>query len=218
MAARSFSHGMSLLQALLLCGSMAACAAGADLPCPLSQEQMAVPEAGWVSFTVVNESCISLCSLNIAPTVCDDWGWDWLGSDSLSPGEKLTVFLPPGRFDMLVEDCTQMEFIWEKIDVGEGSSFEITSDEPDSTACKHSLTVTNLTDEAICYMWIAGPHSQSFGANWLGDDSIAPGTTRTFTVPEGTYDLKAETCDFGLLRVALGVAVSGDAAWQVPAP
>ncbi|MBN1264712.1 MAG: hypothetical protein JXA25_04415 [Anaerolineales bacterium] len=201
---------------LVVAVGISACG-GADLPCPIPRDKMNDPDPDWVAFTLVNESCTSFCSMSIAPTKCDDWGYDWLGTDSLAPGEQWTIKLPPGRYDLFVEDCTQQVFIWEKINVLEESSFEVTGDENSSAACVHSLTVENNASEPICHMWIAGPHSESFGLNWLGEDSIPSGETRTFIVPEGSYDLKAEACDFRLLHVELDVQISGETFWDVPA-
>jgi hypothetical protein len=196
--------------------SISSCTAGGDLPCPIPEDKMNDPDPDWISFTVVNESCVSFCSLLIAPTRCDDWGLDWIGIDSLPPGEQRTVKVPAGRYDLLLEDCTQLEFIWEKIDITEASEFEVTGEVENSAACGNSVTVTNNADEAVCYMWIAAPHSESFGANWLGHDSIEPGAARKFLVPEGTYDLKAETCEFDLLRIEMDVDISGEVYWPVP--
>jgi hypothetical protein len=129
----------------------------------------------------------------------------------------LTLYLPAGRYDLLFEDCTQYGHIIERVDIYEDSYYEITSDEESSSACRQSLPVENSSPEAICYMWIAGPHSVSFGANWLGEDSIPAGAERIFIVPESTYDLKAEGCDFELLRIELDVEISGETLWAVPA-
>ena len=210
--AKSILTAAVLYTALVLCG----CMQGADIACPIPEQKMTDPDPGWVPFNVVNESCISFCSLLIAPTGCDDWGLDWIGVDSLPPGEEWPVKLPPGRYDILLEDCTQQQFIWEKIDILEESEFTLSGEAEYSDACQHSLTVENHTQDPVCYMWIAAPYSESFGANWLGNDSIQPGGTRTFIAPEGTYDLKAESCDFTLLRVELDVHISGDVIWSIP--
>lgn len=205
-----------MVSALFLAIFLVSCGAGKDLPCPISHEQMDHPDPDWPSFTLQNEACISICSVNIAPGSCDDWGYDWLGSDSLPPGDQLTFHLPPGRYDLLLEDCTQYEYVMEKVDIDNDSYFEITGEEEESSACRHWLTVINHSSEPICYMWIAGPHSVSFGANWLGDDSIPAGDERKFIVPEGVYDLKAEGCEFELLNVELDVKISGETLWVVP--
>jgi hypothetical protein len=61
-----------MVSVLLLATVLVSCAAGQDLPCPISVEQMDHPEPGWPSFTLQNEACISICSVNIAPGRCDD--------------------------------------------------------------------------------------------------------------------------------------------------
>ncbi len=54
---------------------------------------------------LVNRTNDTVCYLYLSPPGDDDWGSDWLGSDSLDPGESQTVNLPPGQWDLRTENC-----------------------------------------------------------------------------------------------------------------
>lgn len=215
---KSFGIYFALSLMSLLLGSCS----GSDLPCPLTYEYLAQPADTWIALTIENESCAAICDINISPHVCDDWGMDFLDIEhdfdvgSLPSGESMTVILPPGSMDILVEDCMDFYYIFEKIKLESDEVFTITSDgTSQSSECDNSLTVQNEADIPICFMWIAAPTSESFGGNWLGRSSIATGQSYTFPVPEGIYDLKAEGCDFERLRIELDVEINSHQTWVV---
>jgi hypothetical protein len=187
-----------------------------DLPCPIPPGWAPGPGEESFQFTLENQSCISICGLWISPTSCNDWGIDMLPGN-LHPGQSAAFTLPPGRYDLDLQDCTGTEFISERLRLNEDYVETIISTGVDSSAdCGTSITVVNNSDRPICHMWIADEDSQSFGYNWLADEQIPAGGSRTFIVPAGQYDLKAEDCDFGFLGSALEVEVEGDFSWMVP--
>lgn len=187
-----------------------------DLPCPVPPGWSPAPDEDSILFTVENQTCISVCGLWISPTSCDDWGIDMLPGN-LHPGQSVTFMLPPGRYDIDFQDCTGSEFIFERQRLTDDDTFTVTGGEADSAAdCSTSITVVNNSDRSICHMWIADEDSQSFGYNWLADEQIPAGGSRTFIVPEGRYDLKAEDCDFGYMLTEMEVEIEGDFTWVVP--
>ncbi len=188
-----------------------------DLSCPIPIEPGDEGSEDWVAFTLENEACATICSLYISPTFCDYWGTDRLGNNNLHPGDSATVYVPPGPYDLLVEECTEDAFQSERHEVTEDYALTIFGgDGEDSNSCTASITVENGADTAICHMWIAGPASERFGLNWRGDEQIASGDSFTFSVYPGSYDVKAEDCDFILLRTELDVDISGHVDWTVP--
>jgi len=201
---------------VLLAGYLAACASGAKLPCPLPTG-MNAPAEGRVRLTLQNDTCMSICSINIAPTACDDWGVDWLVDRPVHSGGAADFYLSPGRYDALVEYCTQESFTVEKLDLAADNTLTISGSTPENKPpCGTSLTVFNQSAVPICYMWIANQASQQFGRNWLRGEQLLPGESRTFFVMPDSYDLKAEDCDFALLRVDLDRQLSGPQTWTVP--
>ncbi|MBN2388662.1 MAG: hypothetical protein JXB85_16715 [Anaerolineales bacterium] len=194
----------------------AGCGLGPDLPCPIPLELNA-PGEGRVAFSLQNDSCTTICGLYISPTACDDWGMEWLGDDNVHSGESASVYLPPGRYDAMIEYCTDEAFIIERLRIEEDQTWTLSSEDPaDGPPCGTSLAVVNNSPSPICHMWIANQYSERFGNNWLGNEQIASGETRLFVLEPGTYDLKAEACDWTLLRIEVGVPLSGPVTWTVP--
>jgi len=59
-----------------------------------------------------------------------------------------------------------------------------------------AFTIVNRSPEEICYVLISSSDSDSWGDDQLGDnDTIEPGDRQTFTMPQDTYDIRAENCD-----------------------
>jgi hypothetical protein len=84
-----------------------------------------------------------------------------------------------------------------------------------AAATRATLTVINQSSVEICYVYISSSESDSWGEDWLGDDSIRPGKRRQFRLPEGEYDVKAEDCDGNMLEEHRGVDLSGNVAWTI---
>ncbi len=202
---------------LMGCSAINPFGASSGLPCPIPTEAMGKPGDDSVSFTFENEFCATICTLNIAPGDCDDWGFDWLGYHNLHSGDSIILEVPPGKYDILIEICTQDYYIWEGLDLTY-DNFATFSDPnvETSSSCASSLTVVNQSPAPICYMWIASPTSESFGLNWLADEQIDSGESYTFVVPAGAYDIKAEDCDFNILRLEIDAHISGHQSWSVP--
>ena len=58
--------------------------------------------------------------------------------------------------------------------------------------------------------------SSSWGTDQLGSSTISAGGSHTFSVPAGSYDLKAEDCSHNVLDTQMGVYISGSTSWSVP--
>ena len=58
-----------------------------------------------------------------------------------------------------------------------------------------TFTIVNRSPEDICYVLISPSDSDSWGDDQLGEnDMISSGDRQTFTMPEGTYDIRVENC------------------------
>jgi len=207
------------LMPLLLAGCTALNGLGfpSKLPCPIPAEMMSSPGEGSVNLTLVNQSCTTICRVYLSPRPCDDWGSDWLQGGRVRSGEQFSLDTLPGRVDLLLEDCSEAEYIIEDLDLDSDSVWTFSEQgDSGSESCRASVTVENHSAEPICHMWIASPISEQFGNNWLGDAQIPGGGEFTFIVPEGTYDLKAEGCAFEFLRVELDVPIGEHIRWPVP--
>jgi CHAT domain-containing protein/Flp pilus assembly protein TadD len=61
-----------------------------------------------------------------------------------------------------------------------------------------TLTIHNNSDETICHAFITVRDAASWGRDWLGDDDIAPGTSYSFTLPAGVYEVMLADCKLNI--------------------
>ena len=70
-----------------------------------------------------------------------------------------------------------------------------------------AFTIVNRSPEDICYVLMSPSDSDSWGDDQLGEnDLINPGDRQTFTMPRGTYDIRAENCDEAAMATAWEVS------------
>jgi hypothetical protein len=79
-----------------------------------------------------------------------------------------------------------------------------------------TVTLNNQSGQAIWYVYISLSTDPTWGDDWLGADVIPAGGSYVFSVPPGTYDLKAEGSGHNMIGQALwGVTLSGSYTWNV---
>jgi hypothetical protein len=79
-----------------------------------------------------------------------------------------------------------------------------------------SLTLVNKLDIPICYVFISPAGSQEWGADWLRNDTILPGSSYTFSLPAGTYDLSARDCsNVSVSPDVYGQEIRGEMTWTI---
>lgn len=135
-----FSLAMGVLMiAVLACGGGRATPTTAPsqptaVPQPTEAHPTATPEAEETgSLEIINNSSIDVWYVYISPSDSDEWGEDWLGSDTILAGESYTITgIEPGTYDLKAEDSehntlvTEMgveiegEMTWTLTDVGGG--------------------------------------------------------------------------------------------------
>jgi hypothetical protein len=58
------------------------------------------------------------------------------------------------------------------------------------------IEIVNRSPDDVCYVFISSSDSDAWGDDQLGEnDRIAPGDSASFSMGEGTFDVRAETCD-----------------------
>lgn len=82
-------------------------------------------------------------------------------------------------------------------------------------AGRATLVIVNQSSAEVCYVYISPTDSDTWGEDWLGDDTIPPGRQRQFKLPAGEYDVKAEDCDGEVIEDHRAVDVSGKVVWTV---
>jgi hypothetical protein len=77
------------------------------------------------------------------------------------------------------------------------------------------VTLINQSDVEICYVYFSSSDNDTWGDDWLGNDSVPPGESYDFTVPEGTYDVRAKDCDGQVIDEHRNVEISGEMNWTI---
>jgi hypothetical protein len=143
--------------------------------------------------TLVNQSGMTVCYVNISLSTDQQWGEDWLGQTGTVPsGQSQWFDVPVGTYDMRAQDC-------EHALIGEAWQVDITADGFTWTLPYSPITVTmvNQSSSPVCYVLISPSTSQFWGSDWLGSSEIIDvGDSRDFAIPPGQqYDLQALDCN-----------------------
>ncbi|NOR82711.1 MAG: PDZ domain-containing protein [Ardenticatenales bacterium] len=164
------------------------------------------------SLTVLNSTNQSIWYIYISPSSSESWGDDWLGDSVLVAAESMTFSVPEGTYDLKALDPDD-NVVAESYDVFISGNMEWTilpEDAEDAT-----LTVHNATTGSIWYVYISPSTSDSWGDDWLGDSVLLAGESMEFSVPEGTYDLKALDPDDNVVAERYDLFISGDMEWTL---
>jgi hypothetical protein len=173
--------------------------------------------------TVINQSSNSICFMRISPVTSSEWGDDWLGSDILDAGAAYTFGpMAAGMYDLRAEFCGGDSTEEYGFNLMADATWTVTGGTAGpgpgpgpQTGGTIQFTVINQTSTAICYMYISPVTSQYWEADWLGADTIPAGSSYTFDVPAGQYDLKADFCGTGESVIEWGQDLTSDTTWTI---
>jgi hypothetical protein len=168
---------------------------------------------GNVTLTVINSSASTVCYMRISPTTSSTWGDDWLGADTISTGASHNFTVPSGSYDLRAEFCGGGDLVQWAIPLTGNMTWTLTGG-GSSGGGNATLTVINSTSSTVCYMRISPTTSSVWGDDWLGSSTIASGASHNFSVPSGSYDLRAEFCGGGE-ATQMGVSISGTITWTL---
>ena len=215
-----YSHLYIPLALAVLASLLGGCSPGAKLPCPESGEEIPVPGSGeeYVALTLKNDSCMSVCVLLVSPDHCEYMGGEnWVKDHPLRSEESITMDIPPGKYTVWVELCTEEYRADEHLKVNSGYVHSIIDPKfGSSPPCGTSLTIVNNSAVPICNLRIGIGESVYVGWNWVGAEHIQPGDSLTVALRPDTYFIRAEACDATWLRSEVDVTVSGHQTWTVP--
>jgi S1-C subfamily serine protease len=81
-----------------------------------------------VELEVENLSSFQICYVFISPSGAQNWGFDRLDFDEvIGPGETRTLELLAGTYDILIQDCDQMDLVEEyELEITEDSVYTVT--------------------------------------------------------------------------------------------
>jgi len=167
------------------------------------------------TLTLANDSSQEVCYVCISPTTDDEWGNDWLGAEeTIPPGASRDFEVTAGSYDLLAADCDS-DILDEQYDISVAGALEWTLSDVKGTGGAVDLTLFNDSGWDVCYVYISPTSSDDWGGDWLGTDIVPDGTSYTFQVPIGSYDLLAEDCDEDALAEEYGVSLSEDTDWTL---
>ena len=214
------SHLYTLLGLAVLAVILGACSPGSRQPCPESGEEIPDPGPGeeYVALTLKNDSCMSVCVLLVSPNHCEYMGGEnWVKDHPLRSGESVTKDIPPGKYAVWSELCTEEYIAEDNLKVRSETIHPITDNKPGSSPpCGTSLTIVNNSAIPICNLRIGSGESVYVGWNWVGSEHIQPGNSLTVALRPDTYFIRAEACDATWLRSEVDVEVFGHQTWTVP--
>lgn len=160
-----------------------------------------------MELTLKNDSGITLCSVYISSTESDSWGDNWLDeNEAIRSGGSRSFQVPEGAYDMRADDCDgNLVAYYMGVDLTGSMTWSL---DPLQRA---PVLVINNSSQEICYLYISQSDSETWGPDWMGEDTTIPaGSTRTFQVPLGTYDLRADDCDQNPLNIQSGINVDAE--------
>lgn len=211
----------TLLGLAIIASLLGACAVGTRLPCPKTGEEIPAPGPGeeYVTLKIQNDFCMSVCQVLVSPDHCEYMGGvDWVEDHPLRSGESVSQEVPPGRYAVWLELCTEEFRADENINVHSDYTHALVDDpgRGGKPPCGTSLTIINNTDVPICRLWISNMDSAYTSWNWVGAEHIQPGESLTLSVRPKTYIIRAEDCDGNRLRTEVDADISGHLDWTVP--
>ncbi len=96
------------------------------------------------------------------------------------------------------------------------SPLELTQGAPSAASDFVEVTLQNQSSWNVCYVFIAPPDETTWGKDWLGENQlIEPDTTFKIEIKPGTYDVRAENCDYMRLDEQYQVQLTSAWNWKV---
>ncbi len=199
----------ALILAALACGGPTPAPPTAAPPtaAPPTKAPPPQPPSGTAEWTLENNSGIPICAVYISPTESDSWGDNRLAENEvIRSGSSRTFQIPEGTYDIRADDCDGNLVAYD-MDVDMVGRMTGSLD----PLQRAPVLVVNNSSHEICYLYISPSDSDTWGPDWMGKDTTIPaGSTRTFQVPLGTYDLRADDCDGNALDIQSGILLEKD--------
>jgi hypothetical protein len=79
-----------------------------------------------------------------------------------------------------------------------------------------TIVLHNNSGQTIWYAYVSSCSDSTWGEDDLGSSTVPNGSTFSFSVPAGCYDLKAEDSSHNVIGTDMGTNVSGTYNWYVP--
>jgi hypothetical protein len=176
------------------------------------------PGGGTANIVLENNSGVDIWYVYVSPTSDSTWGDDDLGADIVPNGSTYTFQVAPGNYDLKAEDSShnQIDVQWD-VSVSGTTYWTIGSGggQPPGGGTA-TIVLHNNSGSTIWYAYVSPTSDSTWGADDLGSATVPNGSTFTFQVAPGNYDLKAEDSSHNAIDVEWDVNVSGTYDWWVP--
>ncbi len=166
--------------------------------------------------TLVNDSDAPICFVYISPTNARDWGDDQLGDrEIVAQGDSYDFSFEVGAYDVLLLDCNGDTLQDERgvtldnsvVATFDGTGLLFAAPTAPSTP---TLTIVNMSDETICYVYISPSSASNWGDDQLDDSEVLEaGSKRAWQVEPEAYDVMLQDCNRDVLEDVRGVTISG---------
>lgn len=193
------------------------------------------PGGGSLTINLVNNLDQAVCYVYIRPGTSTDWGADRLGAATIAGGTSHSFSINPGTYDFRAEDCSRL-MIDEQLDVaisqnstwtinvhmglggggGAGSAGSVTQGGSYTPGSSGSLRLVNNSGSTVCYVYISPTTDTTWGQDQLdSSETVANGSSRTFSVTQGMYDLRADDCSHTVLNDTRGAQIGSNTTWTI---
>jgi hypothetical protein len=200
-----------------------------------SAAQPPPPSGGSLAINLVNNLDQAVCYVYIRPGTSTNWGADRLGSAVIAAGTSQAFNVDAGTYDFRAEDCSRL-MIDEQLDVlisqnstwtinvhmglgsggSSGGTAGITQGGTYTPGSAGSLRLVNNSGSTVCYVYISPTTDTTWGADQLdSSETVANGNSRTFSVTQGMYDLRADDCSHAVLNDTRGVQIGSNTTWTI---
>jgi hypothetical protein len=180
------------------------------------------------TLTVQNDSSSAIWYVRFSPTWDTQWGEDRLGeAETIQPGGARSWTVPSDTYNVEVEFSDHRKLdapeVYEVTSGGEvtcrvhdvaapsPSPAPAATPAPPPAPATGTLTVSNETQQPLYRVRFKPTTDAAWGEDRLGgSETIEPGTSRSWTVPAGTYHVKVEFGDGTALGSLEEYAVPAD--------
>jgi hypothetical protein len=190
---------------------------------PVGKPATATPDTGGDGAALIvlyNDTLYDLCHLYISPPTGDGPVDDLVGPEGMIPsGYPHTIFdIPPGDYDLRVEDCEGNLVAGEYgVSLSGKIPWAVPGSIGDSGISVEEgvvLTLVNDTLEEVCLVWAGRPASE-WSADVLDDATIPAGDSLEVLFPPGTWALMAQDCSGADMAYEASYDVTSDTEWHI---
>ena len=173
-------------------------------------EPTSTPEPEGASIEVYNATEKDIHFVYISSAKQDSWGDNVIEGRVISPGSSYIIEgVTPGLYDLMASDVDDIaiQTLWD-VQVDGQVTWTVES--------MAALDIYNSSPYTIALLYISSTDSDTWGDDWLGGTTIAPGDSYSVSsLDVGSYDLRAETSEGEVVESLYNILIDGPFMWDV---